>query len=84
MTVETVTSICDGDTFRANIKGFHSLIGGRIGIRVAGVDTPEMHGKCKQEKALARQAKLSKSQFRRYVQLRLLSLGIQNVVSVLK
>lgn len=52
-----VTSVYDGDTFRANIKGLHSLIGERIGIRVAGVDTPEMRGKCKQEKALARQAK---------------------------
>ena len=28
-----------------------------IGIRVVGVDTPEMRGKCKQEKVLARQAK---------------------------
>ncbi|MBH0050672.1 thermonuclease family protein [Pseudoalteromonas sp. SWYJZ19] len=55
--VETVTSIYDGDTFRANIAGLHSLIGERIGIRVAGVDTPEMRGKCKQEKDLARQAK---------------------------
>ncbi|MFQ3258036.1 MAG: micrococcal nuclease [Pseudoalteromonas distincta] len=57
LTVETVTSIYDGDTFRANIAGLHSLIGERIGIRVAGVDTPEMRGKCKQEKDLARQAK---------------------------
>ncbi|MEH6729282.1 MAG: thermonuclease family protein [Pseudoalteromonas distincta] len=57
LVVSEVTSIYDGDTFRANIKGLHSLIGERIGIRVAGVDTPEMRGKCKQEKNLARQAK---------------------------
>lgn len=56
-TVSEVTSIYDGDTFRANIKGLHSLIGERIGIRVAGVDTPEIRGKCKREKDLARQAK---------------------------
>lgn len=55
--VSEVTSIYDGDTFRANIEGLHSLIGERIGIRVAGVDTPEMRGKCKLEKDLARQAK---------------------------
>ena len=55
--VSEVTSIYDGDTFRANIEGLHSLIGERIGIRVAGVDTPEIRGKCKKEKALARQAK---------------------------
>ena len=55
--VSEVTSIYDGDTFRANIKGLHSLIGERIGIRVAGIDTPEMRGKCKAEKALAKKAK---------------------------
>lgn len=45
--VSEVTSIYDGDTFRANIKGLHSLIGERISIRVAGIDTPEIRGKCK-------------------------------------
>jgi micrococcal nuclease len=33
------------------------LIGKRISIRVNGVDTPEMRGKCDKEKALAREAK---------------------------
>ncbi|NYR11322.1 thermonuclease family protein [Pseudoalteromonas sp. MIP2626] len=57
LTVSEVTSIYDGDTFRANISGVHSLIGERIGIRVAGVDTPEMRGNCQKEKDLARKAK---------------------------
>jgi len=57
LTVSEVTSIYDGDTFRANFSGVHSLIGERIGIRVAGVDTPEMRGKCQKEKDLARKAK---------------------------
>ena len=57
LVVSEVTSIYDGDTFRANIKGLHPLISERIGIRVAGVDTPEIRGECKQEKVLARQAK---------------------------
>lgn len=57
MIIEKITSIYNGDTFRANIAGLHSLIGERISIRVAGVDTSEMRGKCKQEKDLARQAK---------------------------
>lgn len=57
LTVSEVTSIYDGDTFRANIKGLHPLIGERIGIRVAGIDTPEMRGKCKAEKELAQKAK---------------------------
>lgn len=56
-TVSEVASIYDWDTFRANIKGLHSLIGERIGIRVAGVDTPEIRGKCKKERELALKAK---------------------------
>ncbi len=55
--VSEVTSIYDGDTFRANIKAYPDIIGYRIGVRVNGIDTPEMRGKCDQEKQLARQAK---------------------------
>lgn len=55
--VSEVTSIYDGDTFRANIKAYPDIIGYRIGVRVNGIDTPEMRGKCEQEKQLARQAK---------------------------
>lgn len=55
--VTEVTSIYDGDTFRVNIDGYPALIGSRMGIRVNGIDTPEMRGKCQKEKALARAAK---------------------------
>jgi len=55
--VSEVTSIYDGDTFRANIKGYPDLVGYRMGIRINGIDTPEMRGKCPKEKALAREAK---------------------------
>ena len=55
--VSEVTSIYDGDTFRVNIEGYPEIIGHRIGIRVNGIDTPEMRAKCEQEKSLARQAK---------------------------
>lgn len=57
VTVSEVTSIYDGDTFRANIKEYPDLIGYRIGIRIKGIDTPEMRGKCQKEKTLARKAK---------------------------
>ena len=57
VTVSEVTSIYDGDTFRANIKEYPDVIGYRIGIRVNGIDTPEMRGKCLEEKALAKSAK---------------------------
>lgn len=51
--------IYDGDTFFVNIKGWPDVVGKNIGIRIKGVDTPEMHGKCAQEKALAENAKVA-------------------------
>ena len=55
--VSKVTSIYDGDTFRVNISGWPDIIGQRIPVRVNGVDTPEMRGKCRLEVELARKAK---------------------------
>jgi len=55
--VSEVTSIYDGDTFRVNLEDYPPIVGARMGIRVNGIDTPEMRGKCKKEKALARTAK---------------------------
>ncbi len=55
--VSEVTSIYDGDTFRANIKGFPPIVGYRMSIRVNGIDTPELKARCKKEKALALKAK---------------------------
>jgi len=55
--VDEVTSIYDGDTFRVNINSYPKVIGYRMAIRVNGIDTPEMKGKCKKEKTLARKAK---------------------------
>ena len=55
--VEEVTSIYDGDTFRANIQDYPTIVGYRMGIRIKGIDTPEMRAKCKKEKLLAREAK---------------------------
>ena len=55
--VSEVTSIYDGDTFRANLAGYPEIVGYRIGVRVNGIDTPEMRGKCQKEKDLAHKAK---------------------------
>jgi micrococcal nuclease len=52
-----VTSIYDGDTFRANIKGYPAIVGEHMAIRINGIDTPELRGKCDKEKQLARKAK---------------------------
>ena len=57
VTIAEVTSIYDGDTFRANIPDYPPIIGQHMGIRINGVDTPEMRGKCEQENVLARKAK---------------------------
>ena len=65
-TVEKVIRVYDGDTFYVNIKGFHPIIGDTIGIRIAGVDTPERRGGDAYTKDLARKARL-------YTEKRLLS-----------
>lgn len=52
-----VTSIYDGDTFRVNIEGFPPIVGEHIPIRINGIDTPELRGKCDKEKQQARLAK---------------------------
>ena len=56
-TVSEITSIYDGDTFRANIKGYPAIVGEHMSIRINGIDTPELRGKCNKEKQLARLAK---------------------------
>jgi len=56
-TVLEITSIYDGDTFRANIEGFPVVIGESMSIRINGIDTPELQGKCDKEKQLAMLAK---------------------------
>ncbi|WP_051145037.1 thermonuclease family protein [Thiomicrorhabdus sp. Kp2] len=55
--VDEVTSIYDGDTFRVNINAWPAIVGQRIPVRVKGIDTPELRGKCQLEKELARKAK---------------------------
>lgn len=52
-----VVSIYDGDTFKCSIKDYPTIIGDNIGIRIAGIDCPEMTDKRTAIKALAQQAK---------------------------
>ena len=47
--------ICD--TFRVNIDSLPPFVGKNIAIRVNGVDTPEIQGKCQYEKNLALKAR---------------------------
>ena len=56
--VDKVIRVYDGDTFFADIQSLSSIAGENIGIRVSGIDTPEIKGsKCKKEKELAIEAK---------------------------
>ena len=49
LVVEKYISAYDGDTFRVDIAEIHPLIGRNMPIRLRGVDTPEMRGRCDQE-----------------------------------
>ena len=57
VTVSKIISIYDGDTFRVNIDSLPPLIGKNIPVRLEGVDTPEINGKCQYEKDLALKAR---------------------------
>lgn len=47
----------DGDTITFDLRNVHPLLGDDIGVRVRGIDTPEIKGKGPCEKAKAYEAK---------------------------
>ncbi len=49
--------VYDGDTFFVDLEGVPDVLGKRIGVRLAGIDTPEIRGKCPLEKELAIEAR---------------------------
>ena len=55
--IKNIIAVYDGDTFRANLEGFPAIIGENIGIRINGIDTPEMKDKRPHIKALAIKAR---------------------------
>jgi len=57
VTVSKVISVYDGDTFRVDIDSLSPIVGKNIRIRLNGVDTPEIQGKCQYEKDLALKAR---------------------------
>lgn len=48
--------VVDGDTFRTNLIGLPESLR-KVSIRIKGIDTPEIKGKCPQETEKALQAK---------------------------
>jgi micrococcal nuclease len=55
--VSKVISVYDGDTFRVDIDSLPPIVGKNIPIRLNGIDTPEIKGKCQYEKDLALKAR---------------------------
>ena len=47
----------DGDTCTANLPGVHDFFGKKMSVRIHGIDTPEIRGKCDMEKMKARDAR---------------------------
>ena len=55
--VSEVVSVIDGDTIKVNIESIHPLLGKRIPVRLAGIDTPEISSTDPHIKALALKAR---------------------------
>lgn len=51
-----ITGVIDGDTLRAEMPALPDQLK-KVSIRIMGVDTPEIHGKCENEKNRANEAK---------------------------
>lgn len=49
-------SVTDGDTIKVKIPNIPTVFGEEISVRIAGIDTPEMHSKCTTERRLAERA----------------------------
>ena len=52
-----VISVYDGDTLKCTIQDYPDIVGKKIGVRIYGIDTPEIRGKSKEEKELAIKAR---------------------------
>ena len=57
ITVDKVTQIYDGDSFKVNIHAWPGIIGQEVIIRIKGIDAPEMKGNCEKENLMAKLAR---------------------------
>lgn len=57
-----VVEVYDGDSIFIDLPGQHPLFGRRMGVRILGIDTPEMKSKnaCEKEKAIEAKVALQK------------------------
>ena len=56
--VDKFVRAIDGDTIVVDVYAWPRLFGDQARVRLRGVDTPEIRGKCKKEKLLAYEAKV--------------------------
>ncbi len=52
-----LVSVHDGDTIMVDVANVPAILGARLPVRLKGVDTPELNGKCEAEKTQALLAK---------------------------
>lgn len=55
--IVTIESVYDGDTFYCTIPDVHPVFGKHIGVRVYGIDCPELRTKDEEEKFHAKESK---------------------------
>ncbi|MEQ5834239.1 thermonuclease family protein [Marinobacter sp. NFXS9] len=55
--VDEVVRVYDGDTITVNIREWPRLLGEEIGVRISGIDTPEIRAHCENEKTKAYEAR---------------------------
>lgn len=55
--VAKITSVYDGDTFKCHLSDYPAIIGNSIGIRIFGIDCPEMKDKRPEIKKKAKMAR---------------------------
>jgi endonuclease YncB( thermonuclease family) len=67
--------VYDGDTFYVTFPDWHPIVGKNIGVRIKGIDTPELRTRDEKEKALAVEAKA-------YVEKRIDEARVVNICNV--
>ncbi|MFQ5560126.1 MAG: thermonuclease family protein [Nitrospinota bacterium] len=59
----------DAETVTFKLSSLHPISGEKIDIKINGIDTPEIDGKCEQEKVLAMRAKKQVAHLLRFAQM---------------
>lgn len=57
VTVSRLLRVYDGDTFFVDVNDWPPLFGKNIGIRIRGIDAPEMRDPCQASRAMAKMAR---------------------------